>query len=502
MPHDFELDHLHESESSIQNDLIAQSIWEQNHIILTTVGIDIGSSTTHLAFAKIVLKKLAEDLSNRFITVHRQIIHSSEIIFTPFKLDQSIDAQEIKSFIDSEYQKANLSLSDVDSGAVILTGEAIKKTNALAISNLFSKQAGKFVCATAGHRLEAILAAHGSGACSISRRRFECGLHVDIGGGTTKLALIDQGQILSVSAFAIGGRILSKESSDEWVRIDDSAIKIANSIGFKAISSNFNDQELFNRFIQQTAKQIIDQVLNLELDSLGKSLALTSSLLRLEQPKYLSFSGGVSEYIFNDSIKSFGDISQYLAKELIVQLKNRLNIPIIEPAQKIRATVIGASQFSVQVSGNTIYSTDHTILPIHNIPILRLDYDFSKNLEPHDIANLLKIKKENLELQQNNLIGIALNWDLDPEYEQLLILAKVVKHFIFNYFDGDVVFFIFIQGDIASSLGHILKDDLKLTNNFFCIDGILLNDLDFIDVGKPIEPPGVLPLVIKSLIFS
>jgi len=81
MPHDFELDHLHENESNEQNDLIAKTIWEQDHIILTTVGIDIGSSTTHLAFAKITLKRISGDLTNKFITVHRQIVHSSEIIY-------------------------------------------------------------------------------------------------------------------------------------------------------------------------------------------------------------------------------------------------------------------------------------------------------------------------------------------------------------------------------------------------------------------------------------
>ena len=113
MPHDFELDHLHENESNEQNDLIAKTIWEQDHIILTTVGIDIGSSTTHLAFAKITLKRISGDLTNKFITVHRQIVHSSEIIFTPFKIDQSIDAPAINEFIESEYLKANLTQDDI-----------------------------------------------------------------------------------------------------------------------------------------------------------------------------------------------------------------------------------------------------------------------------------------------------------------------------------------------------------------------------------------------------
>ena len=503
MPHDFELDHIHENESNTVNDLNAQSIWDQDHIELTTVGIDIGSSTSHLVFAKVLLKRLPIDLSNRFVTIRRRIIHSSKIIFTPFKLDNSIDAQAIEEFIHSEYKKANLTFDDIDSGAVILTGEAIKKTNASLITNLFSKQAGKFVCATAGHRLEAILAAHGSGACSISRKRFGCGLHVDIGGGTTKFALVDKGNVVSVSAFAVGGRILSKEDSSQWLRIDDSAKKIARDIGFEPTSSGFSNTENFNKFIQRTATLIVEKILDQASDDLGESLELTPTLTRSKNPEFLSFSGGVAEYLFNDSIANYGDISKDLAKELITQLKNNnLTIPIIEPIQKIRATVIGASQFSVQVSGNTIYATDKSILPIRNIPIIRLEDEILLDLDSSKISVFLENKQENLELNQNKYIGIAFNWFFDPEYNKLILLAKGIATFLNKNFNKDQTFFIFIQGDIAASLGHLLKDDLGIKSNFFCIDGISLNDLDFIDVGKLIDPPGVLPIVIKSLIFT
>jgi len=502
MPHDFELDHIHESETNELNDLNAKSIWDQDHIELTTVGIDIGSSTTHLAFAKVLLKRLPVDLSNRFVTVSRKIIYSSKIIFTPFKVDETIDAKAIELFIESEYKEAHLSFEDVDSGAVILTGEAIKKTNAALINEIFSKQAGKFVCASAGHRLESILAAHGSGACSISRKRFECGLHIDIGGGTTKLALIDKGRVLSVSAIAIGGRILSKENTSQWVRIDDSAKIIAGSIGFEPTHSNFSNFEIFNKFIKRTAALIVSEILDREIDSLGKSLELTPSLVRNKKPEFISFSGGVAEFFFKNSDENYGDISAFLANEIISQLKNDLDIPIIEPLQKIRATVIGASQFTVQVSGNTIFASNKSYLPVRNIPIIKLDDEVLLNLEPSDMSSYLNNKRENLEINETKFIGITLNWFGDPEYGKLIKLAKAIEFFIKGNFTKEVSFFIFIQGDIAASLGHILKEDLGIQNDFYCIDGITLNDLDFIDVGEFIDPPGVLPIVIKSLIFT
>src|SRR4029077_19209310 len=121
--------------------------------------------------------------------------------------DGTIDAHALDHFVQHAYRDAGFHRSAIDSGDVIPTGEAIKKKNARAIDEIFAKESGKFVCATAGHKLESILAAHGSGATALARRRNACGLHVDIGGGTTKLALIDKGEIASVAAFAVGGRL-------------------------------------------------------------------------------------------------------------------------------------------------------------------------------------------------------------------------------------------------------------------------------------------------------
>ncbi len=150
---------------------LAAFIWSQEHVELKTVGIDIGSSTSHLLFAKVVLQRQSEGLSARFVVVDRQVLWRSPIMLTPFLPDGLIDAQALKLFIDKSYKEAGFERTDVDSGAVILTGEAIKRKNARAIDELFADEAGKFVCATAGHILECRLAAHGSGAVKLSRDR-------------------------------------------------------------------------------------------------------------------------------------------------------------------------------------------------------------------------------------------------------------------------------------------------------------------------------------------
>src|SRR5829696_3613569 len=220
--HDTEFDHEHAELTEEDRAELARFIWSQEHVELRTVGIDIGSSTSHLLFAKITLQRQSQGLSSRFTVVDRQVIWRSPIMLTPFLANGTIDADRLARFIHDAYKQAGFDRSEVDSGAVILTGEAIKRKNARAIDELFANEAGKFVCATAGHKLECTLAAHGSGAVKLSKQRDACILHVDIGGGTTKLSLIDRGVILGVSAFAVGGRLLA-EQDGAWTRVDDSA---------------------------------------------------------------------------------------------------------------------------------------------------------------------------------------------------------------------------------------------------------------------------------------
>src|SRR5437773_438824 len=155
------------------------------HTHLTSVGIDIGSSTSHLMFSQLSVG-YPSPTQRRPEVLERRILDRSPILLTPFSGDWNIDAGPLKKLIDGEFEAAGLSPEKVDTGAVIITGEAARRDNAQRIAEMFSDQSGKFVCATAGPRLEALMAAHGSGAVALSREFAMRVLHVDIGGGTTK----------------------------------------------------------------------------------------------------------------------------------------------------------------------------------------------------------------------------------------------------------------------------------------------------------------------------
>lgn len=282
----------HDHHPSIQTKrAVADSIWEQEHIELVTVGIDIGSSTSHLIFAKVHLQRRTQGLSSRYEVIKREILWQSPISFTPFLDNGLIDSGSLGSFIEQAYFDAGLHKHDVDSGAVILTGEAIKRSNAKAIDELFAKQAGKFVCATAGHRLECVLAAHGSGAVERSRRFKTRILHIDIGGGTTKLALIDAGKIVSIAAYAVGGRLMATDHRGDWVRCDESIHLVCDSLGMEfEDASEISDQQR-QQIVASLAEVLIAVVSRSGSNQLVDRLLLTEPLSWTVVPDEMSFSG-------------------------------------------------------------------------------------------------------------------------------------------------------------------------------------------------------------------
>jgi ethanolamine utilization protein EutA len=501
--HDLEFDHEHDDGLSDADRLaIATAIWEQETVDLLTVGIDIGSSTTHLLFARVVLRRQKNDLSGRFEPVERRIVWRSPILLTPFLPDGSIDAAALRHFLGHCYQDAGFRRDDVDSGAVILTGEAIKRSNARAIDEIFAEESGRFVCATAGHQLESMLAAQGSGAVALSKKRGGCGLHVDIGGGTTKLAIIEDGVIRDVSAFAIGGRLLAQGDDGRWTRIDETARLIAQSFGFEATPEALEDPALRNVIVQRMAELMIDQITGAPLDELGQSLLLTPPLARPCTPSYVTFSGGVAEYIFQYEERTFGDIAKPLAAAVVDAMGTRVDAVVVDAGQRLRATVIGASQFTVQVSGNTLFlgvPLEH--LPIRNVPVVRLPTPIRDTPSPSAIADAYADEAALQGTDLTKAVALTFDWAGDPAYNALLALAQGLLAAA-SANDRDEVLVVVVNADIALSLGRIIRYELGYDRLLVCVDAIEVNRLDFIDIGQKIEPTGVVPIVIKSLLFA
>ena len=133
--------------------LAENPIWQQDNVTLHSVGIDIGSSGTQVAFSRLVLRRRGEDLTSRYVVVARETLFESELQLTPYTDDLQIDAIRLGQMLDVAYAGARRQPEDVDTGVVILTGEALRRRNAERIASVVAERAGDLVCATAGHHM-------------------------------------------------------------------------------------------------------------------------------------------------------------------------------------------------------------------------------------------------------------------------------------------------------------------------------------------------------------
>src|SRR5207248_3177401 len=274
-------------------------------------------STSHLLFAKLHLQRLTQSLSSRFVVVHREVLHRSPILLTPYRPDGLIDVQALERFVHAAYEEAGLTRDQIDTGAVILTGAALERANARAVAELFAGEGGKFVCASAGHNLEGILAAHGSGAVALSHERGDTLLHVDVGGGTTKLGLLRNGEILSTAAVHVGGRLVAFDADDRVTRIEPSATLIADQLGIPLALGGKLTAEDRHRLAEALVDILVDYLSGRDPSEVGKRFLLTEPLaLNGHRPQALTFSGGVAEYIYGREQTRYGDVGPDLAKTL------------------------------------------------------------------------------------------------------------------------------------------------------------------------------------------
>jgi ethanolamine utilization protein EutA len=497
--HDDDAQHFHEWSEEARSGL-AGVIWKAENVELNTVGIDIGSSTSHLMFSKVRLQRKTQLLSSQFVVVSREILWRSPILLTPFMPDYTIDAERLRAFVDEAYLSAGLAPSDIDSGAVILTGEAIKRRNAQAIAQIFAADAGKFVCASAGHHLECMLAAHGAGATAISRHTHRTVLNVDVGGGTTKFALIQNGEIRGTCAVAVGGRLIAFAQDGTLARIDDSARTAARALGIDLRLGGRIEPAGLDRLVDAFAAIVIATLQQRSPEGLAKELLLTEPLAADARPHLVTFTGGVSEYIFGRESATFGDIARPLAERIVRAFSSgRIAAKMMDPGQGIRATVIGASQFTVQVSGNTIHLSDEAGLPLRNVPVAFPHLAPQRDYVADGVAAAIRTALERIDADLSRPIALGIRWHGDPHHYRLRGLAEGIAQALGS--NGPAPLVLMVDGDFGKLLGHILKEELGVARGVISIDGIQLHEFDYVDIGAVMQPTQVVPVVIKSLLF-
>lgn len=473
---------------------------EINEIEILSVGVDVGSSTSHLAFSIIFLKRDELSDSRRFIIQDRRIIYEGRIINTPLLDNDKIDIDKLTDFLKAEYKQAGIDPADIQTGAVIVTGETAKKENAKQIAEALSHDAGKFVAATAGPNFESLIAAMGSGATNRSKDYNKTILSCDIGGGTSNIAISKNGEVISTSCISVGSVLLGVDAEGKIWRIDEPARKVMDHVGLNYVVGDQMPKEDIERIATKFAEVLIEVITGPASTSLAKQLMVTDDLEFPDRIDEYSFSGGVAELIYGRN-GNYNDIGQVLADK-IKSLTFKLASPLIEPANKIRATVIGAGAYSLSISGSSGFMDDKLIFPIRNVPVIRVDVERAK-LSVEHVVSQINISFQRFDLNEGEeIVALYFKDPVRASYPKLELFARSIEAALTNSIANRIPIILIFEKDIACSVGNVIRRETDLKTNLLSLDELRLEEGDWIDIGEPLVSGQVFPVTVKSLVFN
>jgi len=475
-----------------------RSLVDEDELVVLSVGVDIGSSTSHLVFSRIVLERL----DSRYVVTIRETFYQSDILLTPYAAEEEIDAAALGAFIERQYQDAEVDPDEIDTGALILTGVAVRRRNARKIGELFARQAGKMVAVSAGDSLETVMAAHGSGAVARSIRDNATVMNVDVGGGTSKIAICADGRVIDLTALDVGARLLCLDPVGRIVRIEEAGRRFGAELGINL--------ELGAQLAPASARALAARMADCLFAAMarGSPAADGRTLLRLDPlsqrrtVQQLTFSGGVAEYIYGREAQAYGDLGVLLAQEIRARVEGWG--PKLERASEgIRATVIGASQYTTQVSGSTIYVAPLEALPLRNVPVIApafaLDHD---EIDSAAVAAEIKALLKRLDLSEAGTpVAVFVPWRGSATFQRLDAFCQGLTDGLAAILADGHPLVLAGDGDVGGLMGIHLREEMQLDNAIVSVDGLELKEFDYIDIGTMLPNSGAVPVVIKSLIF-
>ncbi len=450
--------------------------------ILCSVGLDVGTTTTQLIVSEIQAENKASAFSVPEMEITgRKIRYQSPVHFTPLLSGELVDGDKLRTLVKTEYEKAGITPGSVDTGAVIITGETSRKENAAQVLASLSDLAGEFVVATAGPDLESVLAAKGAGATELSRDTGKTVLHMDIGGGTSNLALCRDGQVVATGCLNVGGRLLKFTETGEITYVSP---VLKPLISYKVGQTITQDQGMEVANMLASALEMAASLR--EKDALYQKL-LTPEAKELEVTEnvVLSFSGGVADCIEKEvPWLSYGDLGPLLGIAIrnsrLCSGKYRLG------SHTIRATVIGAGCHSTQLSGSTVFM-QNVALPLQNLPVAVI----TAQEQEGQLSDLIRRRLESME--EWGVLALP-GWNA-PSYHRITALADEIAKAV-----GDRPCYIALQEDMAKALGHALALRLPPGTPCLCVDRVHIPADSYLDVGSPVGP--AISLVVKTLILS
>jgi len=423
---------------------------------ILSVGIDLGTTTTQMIVSRLQVENTASAFAVPRMEIRkREILYRGGIHFTPLLSADTIDAAAVAEIIEEEYQAAGITPQQVQTGAVIITGETARKENAREVLSALSKLAGDFVVATAGPALESVLAARGAGADQAAKERGRYVLHFDIGGGTSNLALFDpEGRLIDTGCLNVGGRLLKFDEH--------------GAVTYVSPVLRDMDHSHPERLARMLAS-VLEEAAGLTPVRLLPDFITDKTVQLPQSPVLLSFSGGVADLIGAEKPPyAYGDLGVLLG-QAIFQSKLCQGEYLLGQ-ETIRATVIGAGSHATELSGSTICHANMTF-PVQNLPVTKWG-----EAPMGETAWFLEGKQS-------------------PSFREIEELADSIAE------KAQKPLVVAVERDMAKALGQALRLRLGMDYPLICLDGIHIPEGSYLDIAAPIAGGTAVPVVVKTLAF-
>jgi ethanolamine utilization protein EutA len=470
--------------------------------VFRSVGIDIGTTTTQVIFSELELVNRAPASQvPHYEFSRREIIYVSPVVFTPLNGNGRIRQDDLERFIRSQYAEAGLTVEEVESGAIIITGETWKAANARGTILDLAGALGDFVVATAGPHLESVIAGQGSGAGAYSKDNSCRALNIDIGGGTSNYAAFEAGRVVDTACLNVGGHLVETFGDGKIRALREPAQVICEAVFGRRIDPVRMDKAQLNAVIEKMADLVVE-VAHGTPSKLASALLLTDCLRGGRPFDQVFISGGVGEcYYHPESLNEpfiYGDIGPLLAAELR-RRRDFAATATQKPNQTVRATVIGAGAFTLSLSGSTIWLNAER-LPLRNVPVLQSGLLWQKDCREH-LAEAWTVAAQRMDIDPaNDLYALALPPDLPAAYKEVVAVSSQLRLFSQRHPNRRHPLIVLARQNLGKALGMELQPQLP-GRELAVIDEIETRDGDYVDIGKPFFGGQIVPLTVKSLAF-
>jgi ethanolamine utilization protein EutA len=493
---------------------------------LTSVGIDVGTTTTQVVLSRLHVAATSPGGAGKLEITDREILYRGEIHETPLLDAETIDAAGVAAIVEGELARAGVSRTAIDTGAVIVTGETARRANAAALVSELALELGDFVVETAGAHLEAVLAGRGSGAAAYASRENATVANVDVGGGTTNVAVFEGDAVRETRCCRIGGRLV--EFDDGTVRAVTETIRpLLDHLDVALAVGDDRPTDVLDRLTEAMADCLADLLAGPPYPAPLDDLAIGDLPDERVDLDAVAFTGGVGSLVSNHADATvdpgaYGDLGVALAGA--IRDHDRLaDWPRLDPSEDIRATVVGAGTATTRLSGRTV-GLDAGVLPLRNVPVVSVpplpDSDGATCRAGEGGGPRREHGALTTRIRDHVEQGIGLygeNADPEPSADEWFFLAfedvgtlrydrieALAAAVVAAYDDAPTAgpILLLLAQNCGKALAQSIRRALTSARPVVVLDELSVERGTYVDVGEPITDDDTVPVVVKTLAFE